>query len=149
VLASVELDCPREVAFTALTDPAVYSRWLGVPVQIEDGHVSATMEWGTQVRGRYEQVVPPDLIVMSWDFADDDVVPVPGAEHRAYAHVSATADGCRVEVNQLVDTPEQASFMTNAWTMVLGRLAHAAPDLVVPGPGAGARPARPKHARKV
>lgn len=144
VLASVDLDCPRERAFTALTDPEVYSSWLGVPVRIEDGHFSATMEWGTQVRGRYEHVVAPELIVMSWDFADGQV-PVPGDEHRAYAHLSESGDGCRLEVNQLVDTPEQATFMHNAWRMVLGRLAQAAPDLTVPGRGGGPRRARPKH----
>jgi uncharacterized protein YndB with AHSA1/START domain len=147
VLASVELDCPREVAFAALTDPEVYSRWLGVPVRIENGHFSATMEWGTEVRGRYDQVVPPELIVMSWDFAADDVVPVPGAEQRAYAHVSETAGGCRVEVNQLVDTAEQASFMTNAWTMVLGRLALARPRRARPGSGGHARHVRSTHRR--
>ncbi len=141
VLASVELSCPREVAFTALTDPATYGRWLGVPVRIEDGHFAATMEWGTQVRGRYEHVVAPELIVMSWDFADEQV-PVPGAEHRAYAHLSTTPAGCRVEVNQLVDTSEQATFMSNAWRMVLGRLAAAGPDLTASEPP---RTARAKH----
>ncbi|WP_331554629.1 metalloregulator ArsR/SmtB family transcription factor [Actinomycetospora sp.] len=131
VLASVELACPREVAFTALTDPGIYSSWLGVPVTIEDGHFSATMEWGTQVRGRYEHVVEPELIVMRWDLADGQV-PVPGDEHRAYAHFTEAPPGCLVEVNQLVDTPEQATFMHSAWRMVLGRLAQAAPDLAAP-----------------
>jgi DNA-binding transcriptional ArsR family regulator len=145
VLASAELDCSQEVAFTAMTDAETYSRWLGVPVQIENGHFAATMEWGTQVRGRYEQVVPPALIVMCWDFADGGVVPVPGAEHRAYAHFTDTADGSRVEVNQLVDTPEQATFMSNAWTMVLGRLATAAPELGRSATGATPRPSRAKH----
>jgi DNA-binding transcriptional ArsR family regulator/uncharacterized protein YndB with AHSA1/START domain len=147
VIASVDLACPREEAFTALTDPEVYSRWLGVPVRIEDGHFSATMEWGTQVRGRYELTVPPELIVMAWDLADDDVVPVPGGELRAYARVTTTPEGCRVEVDQLVDTPEQASFMQNAWRMVLGRLADAAPDLATPGGEARPRRARAKHPR--
>jgi uncharacterized protein YndB with AHSA1/START domain len=101
------------------------------------------MEWGTQVRGRYEHVVAPELIVMAWDVADDQV-PVPGDEHRAYAHLTTTAGGCRVEVDQLVDTGEQATFMANAWRMVLGRLAEAAPGLATP---AAARPRtpRPKH----
>jgi DNA-binding transcriptional ArsR family regulator/uncharacterized protein YndB with AHSA1/START domain len=143
VIVTVDLPCPRETAFTALTDPEVYSRWLGVPVRIEDGHFSATMEWGTQVRGRYELTVPPELIVMAWDLADDDVVPVPGGELRAYARITTTADGCRVEIDQLVDTPEQATFMQNAWRMVLGRLADAAPDLATPR----ARGARAKHPR--
>jgi uncharacterized protein YndB with AHSA1/START domain len=146
VLASVELSCSRELAFTALTDPEAYSRWLGVPVRIENGDFAATMEWGTQVRGRYEHVVAPELIVMRWDFADD-VVPVPGSEHRAYAHLTETSGGCRVEVNQLVDTAEQATFMHNAWRMVLGRLALAAPGFATPGPGARPRPARAKRPR--
>jgi DNA-binding transcriptional ArsR family regulator len=147
VLASVELGCSREVAFTALTDPEVYSAWLGVPVRIEDGHFSATMEWGTQVRGRYEHVVAPELIVMRWDVADDHV-PVPGDEHRAYAHLSGTPAGCLVEVNQLVDTAEQATYMHNAWRMVLGRLAQAAPDLATDVRAAPRRPSRAKHARE-
>jgi DNA-binding transcriptional ArsR family regulator len=140
----VELACPREVAFTALIDPESYSRWLGVPVRIEDGHFAATMEWGTQVRGRYEHVVPPALIVMSWDVADGQV-PVPGDEHRAYAHVTTTEGGCLVEVNQLVDTPEQATFMANAWRMVLGRLVEAAPGLAASGQASRPRAPRPKH----
>lgn len=131
VLASAELACPRELAFTAFTDPKLYSRWLGVPVSLEEGHFAATMEWGTQVRGRYELVLAPELIVMSWDFADDEV-PVPGGEHRAYAHFTAIGSGSRIEVNQLVDTSKQATFMQNAWRMVLGRLAHAAPELLHP-----------------
>jgi DNA-binding transcriptional ArsR family regulator/uncharacterized protein YndB with AHSA1/START domain len=128
VLASIQLECPREVAFTAFTDPEVYSRWLGVPVSLEGGHFAATMEWGTAVRGRYEHVIAPELIVMFWDFADH-TIPVPGAEKRAYAHFTATEQGCRVEVDQLIDTPEHAEFMANAWRTVLGRLARAAPDL--------------------
>ncbi|MCD2195389.1 metalloregulator ArsR/SmtB family transcription factor [Actinomycetospora endophytica] len=143
VVATVDLPCSRETAFTALTDAEVYSRWLGVPVRISDGHFAATMEWGTQVRGRYELTVAPELIVMWWDLADDDVVPVPGGEHRAYAHILETAEGCRVEVNQLVDTPEQARFMHNAWRMVLGRLADAAPDLAA----TRTRSSRAKHVR--
>ena len=75
---------------------------------------------------------------MSWDFADDEV-PVPGGEHRAYAHFAAIDGGCRVEINQLVDTPEQARFMQDAWRMVLGRLAHAAPG----SPAPVRRPGRP------
>jgi Predicted transcriptional regulators len=39
--------------------PAVYSRWLGVPVTLRDGRFACTMEWGTNVRGRYELVCPP------------------------------------------------------------------------------------------
>lgn len=118
---AVEVDCPREQVFAGFTDGDAYSRWLGTPVRIEDGRFAAALEWGTQVRGRYEFVAAPELIVMAWDFADE--VPVPGDEHRAYARFTTTGHGCRVQVDQLVDTAEQAAFMQRAWTFVLGRLA--------------------------
>jgi DNA-binding transcriptional ArsR family regulator len=118
----VEVDCPRERVFAGFVDGDLYSRWLGAPVRIEDGRFAATLEWGTQVRGRYDLVVAPELVAMTWDF--DDEVPIPGAEHRAYARFTTTgAGGCHVRVDQLVDTPEQAAFMRRAWGFVLGRLA--------------------------
>jgi DNA-binding transcriptional ArsR family regulator len=144
VVATVEVPTDRPTTFGAFTDPVVYSRWLGVPVSLEDGRFSATMEWGTEVRGRYELVVPPELIVMRWDF-DDDNVPVPGRPLTGYLRLFDTAGGTRVEVHQLVDGPEQAAFMDAAWGMVLGRLKEgvaAATDPDVPVPP---RPKRPKR----
>ena len=94
-------------------------------LDIDDGVFSATMEWGTEIRGRYELVAPPRLIVMSWDF-DEGNVPVPGRPLTGYLHVrgavSEVATGSRVEVHQLVETPQQAAFMEAAWGLVLGRL---------------------------
>jgi uncharacterized protein YndB with AHSA1/START domain len=51
------------------------------------------MEWGTEVRGTYEVVAPPQLIVMCWDFEHDNV-PVPGASSPAtcgYVQAGPTA----------------------------------------------------------
>jgi DNA-binding transcriptional ArsR family regulator/uncharacterized protein YndB with AHSA1/START domain len=122
VVAATVVGTSPVVTFTAFTDPVVYSRWLGVPVSIEDGRFAATMEWGTNVRGRYELVCPPELIVMRWDFEDDNV-PVPGGEMTGYLRIRAHPQGgAHVEVHQIVDTPAQAEFMTGAWAMVLGRL---------------------------
>jgi DNA-binding transcriptional ArsR family regulator len=119
--AATEVDCPRGRVFAGFTDGELYSRWLGAPVRIRDGRFTASLEWGTQVRGRYELVCAPDLIVMFWDFSDQ--VPVPGEEHRGYARFTdARSGGCRVQVDQLVDTPDQAAFMQRAWGFVLGRL---------------------------
>jgi DNA-binding transcriptional ArsR family regulator len=111
---------PKET-FRALTDGEVYSRWLEVPVTIEGDRFAATLEWGTEVRGRYELVVPPHLIVMGWDF-DDGNVPVPGHPLTGYLRIHPDGDGSRVVVHQLVDRADQAEFMTGAWAMVLGRL---------------------------
>jgi DNA-binding transcriptional ArsR family regulator/uncharacterized protein YndB with AHSA1/START domain len=121
VVASTVVATSQAVTFAAFTDPAVYSRWLGVPVSIEDGRFACTMEWGTTVRGRYEVVCPPELIVMAWDF-DDDNIPVPGGEMTGYLRIHPYAEGARVEVHQIVETPAEAEFMQGAWALVLGRL---------------------------
>jgi uncharacterized protein YndB with AHSA1/START domain/DNA-binding transcriptional ArsR family regulator len=144
VVATVDVPTDRAATFTAFTDPAVYSRWLGAPVAIEDGRFSATMEWGTEIRGRYELVVPTDLIVMRWDF-DDDNVPVPGRPLTGYLHLVDTPSGTRVQVNQLVDGPEQAEFMTAAWGLVLGRLTTGLAAALDPHAEVPSRPRRPKR----
>jgi DNA-binding transcriptional ArsR family regulator len=122
VVVSVEVPTDQPTTFRSFTDDAVYSRWLGAPVTITGTRFSATMEWGTEVRGSYEVVCAPELIAMRWDFEDDNV-PVPGAGLVGYLRVTPRArGGARVEVHQLVDTPEQAAFMEMAWSTVLGRL---------------------------
>ena len=121
VVATADVATDQATTFAAFTDPGIYSRWLGVPVTIDDGHFACTLEWGTHVRGRYEVVFPPELIVMRWDFEDDNV-PVPGGEMTGYLRVQALDRGAHVEVHQLVDTAAQAEFMETAWTLVLGRL---------------------------
>jgi hypothetical protein len=95
-------------------------RWLQVPVSIGD-QFAATLEWETEVRGRYEIVVPPQLIVMSWDF-NDDSIPLPGRPLTGYLRVHPDGDGSRVVVHHVVNSSDRATFMEGAWAMVLGRL---------------------------
>ena len=121
VIASVDVDTDQATTFAALTDPAVYSHWLGVPVTIEHGRFACDMEFGTRVRGTYEVVSPPGLIALRWDFEDDNT-PIPGGEMTGYLRLTPLPHGCHVEVHQMVDSPEQAEFMEVAWTMVFGRL---------------------------
>jgi hypothetical protein len=42
--------------------------------------------------------------------------------------VHPTKRGSRVEVHQLADNEQQASFLSGAWAMVLGRFAQAHTD---------------------
>lgn len=144
VVATVEVPTDRETTFTAFTDPVVFSRWLGVPVSLEEGRFSATMEWGTEIRGRYELVVPPELIVMRWDF-DDDNVPVPGRPLTGYLHLFDHEAGTRVQVNQLVDGPVQEEFMDAAWGLVLGRLKEGVVAATDSAAEVAPRPKRPKR----
>jgi DNA-binding transcriptional ArsR family regulator len=92
VVASVDLPTSVDDAFNAFVDGDNFSRWIGAPVRLEDGQFAATLEWGTEVRGRYELVVPPHLIVMSWDF-DDDNMPVPGRPLTTYTYGSRRTEG--------------------------------------------------------
>ena len=89
---------------------------------------------GTSVRGRYELVCPPELIVMRWDFEDDNV-PVPGGEMTGYLRIRPHPAGARVEVHQIVDTPAQAEFMEGAgrWFSAACRPGSSAP-LIQPSP---------------
>jgi DNA-binding transcriptional ArsR family regulator len=145
VVAAVEVGVDQATAFHAFTDPVVYSRWLGAPVTIRDSRFAATMEWGTEIRGQYELVVPPSLIVMSWDFEDGNV-PVPGQPHTGYLRVFAAGRRkARVEVHQLVESAEQAEFMEAAWGMVLGRFKRG---VVAAVRSTAPSPARPPRAKR-
>jgi DNA-binding transcriptional ArsR family regulator/uncharacterized protein YndB with AHSA1/START domain len=144
VVASTVVATSQAVTFAAFTDPAVYSRWLGVPVSISGGRFACTLEWGTSVRGRYELVCPPELIVMRWDF-DDDNVPVPGGEMTGYLRIQPHAQGAQVEVHQIVETAAQAEFMERAWALVLGRLKAGVVRASDPGSPMPPRSGRPKR----
>jgi len=142
VETTVEESC--EAAFRGLTEPEVYSRWLGVPVTLTDGRFATRLEWGTTVRGVYEIVVPNELLVLRWDF-EDDTVPVPGSELITYVRFEPVDAGCRVIVHQLAADREQADFLDTAWSMVLGRLRAGlaeALEAMSPAPRRAPRPKR-------
>ncbi len=142
VVAEVSVPTRPEMTFAALTDGELYSRWLQVPVRIDGDRFAATLEWGTEVRGRYEIVVPPELIVMSWDF-DDGNIPVPGHPLVGYLRIHSDGDGSRVVVHQVVNSSDRAAFMEAAWAMVLGRL-KANVESALGGSPPPRRPARGK-----
>jgi DNA-binding transcriptional ArsR family regulator len=144
VVAQVDVDTDQAATFRAFTDGDIYSRWMGVPVRIEDGRFSCTLEWGTRVEGVYDVVSEPDLIALRWDF-DDDNVPIPGGAMVGYLRFAPLDHGCHVEVHQLIDAPEHAGFMEAAWTMVFGRLKAGVVAAVGDGRPAQARPRRPKR----
>jgi DNA-binding transcriptional ArsR family regulator len=145
VIAEVDVDTDQAITFAAFTDPVFYSRWLGAPVRITGRRFAATMEWGTEVRGTYEVVTPPDLIAMRWDL-DDDNPPVPGQELTGYLRVRTRLPrGAHVEVHQLVADAGQAQFMEAVWRTVLGRLKA---NIVKAAKPDAAMPARPKRAKR-
>lgn len=120
VVVETDAACDQTDAFRAFTDPAIYSRWAGVPVALVDGHFAAEMEWGLRVRGTYDHVIAPSLIVMTWDF-EAEQVPVPGAGQRAYLEIMPCAVGCHVELHQFVRSETEANYMQRAWGVMLAR----------------------------
>jgi DNA-binding transcriptional ArsR family regulator/uncharacterized protein YndB with AHSA1/START domain len=146
VVAHVDVPTNQETTFAALTNPAIYSRWLGVPVTINNGRFACTMEWGTRIRGHYDVICPPELIALRWDF-DDDNVPVPGGEMTGYMRVKPRGRGAHVEVHQLVDDLRQAEFMEVAWSVALGRLKAGVAQALKSDAAIRARPTRPKNRR--
>jgi len=122
VIVSVDVDLDQHQAFDAFVDESQYSAWLGTPVRIEGQNFAATLEWGTEVRGHYDVIAPPELIAMTWDFADDNI-PVPGQQLIGYLRIRPRDGGTRVEVHQHAADEVQASFLETAWSTVLGRFA--------------------------
>jgi DNA-binding transcriptional ArsR family regulator/uncharacterized protein YndB with AHSA1/START domain len=146
VTASTEVPTDPATALRGFTEPQPFSRWLGVPMHIDAaGNFACTLEWGTSVRGRYTEIHPPSLIAFRWDF-EDGGIPFPGGELEAYMRFTATAEGCRVVVHQVVADEQQAKFMEKALSALLGRMRQglaAAVDPAVPTPTE--RVPRPKH----
>lgn len=120
VVVETDAACDATETFRAFTDPAIYSRWAGVPVTLVDGHFAAEMEWGLRVRGTYDHVIEPSLIVMTWDF-EAEQVPVPGAGQRAYLEITPRPGGCHLELHQLVRSETEARYMERAWGVMLAR----------------------------
>jgi DNA-binding transcriptional ArsR family regulator len=145
VVIEVDVSTDIETTFRAFTDPAVYSRWLGVPVSIDGDRFGCTMEFGTRVRGVYDVVCSPSLVALRWDFEDDNV-PVPGGEQEGYLRFAATSDGgTHVTVHQLVRARAHAEFMEVAWGFVLGRLQAGVVAASDPQAAPVARARRPKR----
>lgn len=143
VVATTDAPCDVATAFRAFTDPAIYSRWAGVPVSIVDGRFAAEMEWGLRVRGTYDYVLEPSLIVMRWDF-EADQVPVPGEGQRAYLEFTPRRSGCHLELHQLVRSVGQARYMERAWGMMLARFRDGVVKAIDPKAKVAMRPKRPR-----
>jgi ArsR family transcriptional regulator len=124
VIVAVDVDLDQQRTFDAFVDATQYSAWLGTIVRIDGQNFAATLEWGTEVRGHYDVIAPPELIAMTWDFSDDNV-PVPGQQLIAYLRIRPRGRGSRVEVHQHAADDVQASFLESAWSTVLGRFVAA------------------------
>lgn len=76
---------------------------------------------GLALKGTFEQVHPPSILVLRLDSAEEGV-PTPGDAERAFVTFTAGTRGCRVDVVQLVRNQAQGRYMEAAWRTVLGRI---------------------------
>ncbi len=143
VVVTTDASCDVASAFRAFTDAEIYSRWAGIPVTIVEGRFAAEMEWGLRVRGTYDYVLEPSLIVMRWDF-EADQVPVPGEGLRAYLEFTPRRAGCHLELHQLVRSVEQARYMERAWGMMLARFRDGVAKALDPRVKTSMVPKRPR-----
>ena len=90
-----------------------------------------TMEWGLRVRGTYDLVVPPRLVLMRWYFSDD-AVPLPGEAQRGYLEIAPRPRGSRVTVVQLAPSEEIGHRMERAWGLMLARFRDHVADALDP-----------------
>ena len=121
-VAAVEIiaPCRRVDAFRAFTDAALYGRWADASVTLVDGRFCAEMANGRRVRGTYDHVVEPSLIVMSWDF-EDGQVPLPGSALRAYLEFFDHEEGCHLVLHQIANNDSQARYFAQIWSVMLQR----------------------------
>ncbi len=147
VTVETDAECSQNDAFRAFTDPALYSRWAGVPVSMIDGRFAAEMEWGLRVRGTYDHAVAPSLIVMTWDF-EAEQVPVPGAGQRAYLEITPRPSGCHLELHQHVRSAAEAPYMERAWGVMLARFRDGVRSALDPSAVVVTRPRRRRNSSR-
>src|SRR5206468_4791638 len=91
---------------------------------------------GTPVRGRYQELDPPNRVVFSWGFAGSDELP-PGSS-RVEVLLTSEAGGTRVEVVHTGLPASRAQGHTKGWRRYLDRLALVAMGSPVEPPPGGA-----------
>jgi uncharacterized protein YndB with AHSA1/START domain len=80
-----QIDASPETVFAFFTDPEKLTRWLadeatldprpgGVCHQIHIGHDGKRYS----IRGEFVEVSPPERVVFTWGFENDDMQPAPG-----------------------------------------------------------------------
>jgi DNA-binding transcriptional ArsR family regulator/uncharacterized protein YndB with AHSA1/START domain len=121
----VTLAAPLDEAFAHWTTPELMARWVGDDPTCDpvDGGVFAfTLDWGAVIRGVYEAVVPPRVLVFRWDF-DEDQIPIPSADlGPTFVLFTPAGAASQVNVTQVVHSADAASFLATVWPETLERL---------------------------
>ena len=135
---------PDEV-FRYLTESALYTRWMGTSAEIDarpGGAFRVEVPGGSAAVGEYLVVDPPGLLVYTWGWENDELVP-PGS---STVEITLRPDGDEtILVLRHADLPTDpmAASHREGWERYLDRLAAAAtgedpgPDAPMGGEDAG------------
>lgn len=125
VATEVSLAASLDEVFAYWTTPELMERWTGDDPSCDpvDGGVFAfTLDWGAVIRGVYEAVVRPRVLVFRWDF-DEDQIPIPSVElGPAFVLFTPAGAATQVNVTQVVHSAEAARFLAAVWPETLERL---------------------------
>jgi uncharacterized protein YndB with AHSA1/START domain len=135
--ASVFVQAEPEQVYEYFTRAEAMVRWMGEYALLEarpGGEFTIDIE-GTPVRGRYQELDPPNRVVFSWGFAGSDELP-PGSS-TVEVLLAREAGGTRIEVVHSGLPPTRAPGHAEGWRRYLDRLALAAKGSSVEPPSLG------------
>jgi uncharacterized protein YndB with AHSA1/START domain len=126
VTASVLVDAEPDEVYQYFINAEAMVRWMGQYALLDprpDGEFTIDIN-GAPVRGRYQELEPPNRLLFSWGFAGSDELP-PGAS-TVEVLLTREAGGTRVEINHHGLPEGEAAKHAQGWRHFLARLAERA-----------------------
>jgi uncharacterized protein YndB with AHSA1/START domain len=123
VAASVFVEAEQDEVYEYFTSAEAMVRWMGEYALLDarpGGEFSVDIE-GTPVRGRYQELDPPNRVVFSWGFAGSDELPPSSSTVEVL--LSKEAHGTRVEIIHSGLPTTRAPKHAEGWRRYLSRLA--------------------------
>ena len=131
IVREVYVDARPETVFEFFTDPVKLTRWLAVEATVDPRpgglihQVHAADGAPYIMQGEFIEVTPPQRVVFTWGFTNEDVGVPPGS---SIVEVTLAAEGTGTHVRLVHrDLPDSArGDHEGGWTDMLDRLARAA-----------------------
>jgi uncharacterized protein YndB with AHSA1/START domain len=123
VTASVLVEADPEEVYEYFTSAEAMVKWMGQYASLDpraDGEFTVDID-GAPVRGRYQELEPPNRLLISWGFAGSDELP-PGAS-TVEVLLTEAVGGTRVEIIHRGLPAGQAVGHARGWGRFLGNLA--------------------------
>jgi uncharacterized protein YndB with AHSA1/START domain/predicted DNA-binding protein (MmcQ/YjbR family) len=119
---SVDIDAPPDVVFAHLVTPEGMLAWMGEHAELEPlpGGRFAVDVNGAPVRGRYVEVDPPHVVVVTWGIAGNEALP-PGSSQVEF-RLTPLGDGTRLELVHTGLPESWAPQHQQGWAHYLDRL---------------------------